>query len=868
MVNSSSSDEDLARSAVVGIHRHSCGTAGTRVKITYADLEQSADLLCRTLYDQLASNSYNSHCPITIGVAIPSSSPLFALSCQALHMTHDRTRFTTPLVLVPLDTDDPAVRSKHLLQCLQLPLQQEIHNVGESRGVAVILTSGVAAVAHWRQLVVEASQEEGQSKDSLCCVVIDMEELIRHSAELSGQQKWQWLWEEEFVGESSDGGKVNTTGDLVELNMWDEEEEEMEESTTAVGCVLEQTDFLARSKGGDISCFIVSPLSPVVVSTSVTKVSAAEEASTYVSHIAFTSGTSTGSPKGCACSHISLVHYCSSKNTAHGITCFSTVLLVSAATFDPALSDVIATFRARGTLVVASRLDLQSRVGDLVQMFGVTHMLGTPAWFTHTDLMTDSSLSPGCLPTLKVIALGGEAIPPRVVRKWARPAMPPQPPVSVASVVAEVPVSVVAEAIVASTNERKDGNYDESCSKNSASVSHVRLLATYGTTEACVYQTVGELFQSNKNHRSEGAYVGQALLNLNIRICTETPVTESSSSTQSQSGGAAVNMQLIEVQGSDSDSGEQSIGEIVIEGSQIDHLSGYYNHDSSSASSVFVHNTWADGTSSFCYRTGDRGFLCPPFTFTSSLSSSSMPCQGLYLVGRIADAPRMIKINGIRVDPLEIEEAVMREFSSETARTVLEKDITSPIVYDCVVVISSEVCSFPLHTDATRSQIVAYCVFSEEVVRDLGVEPRLLVSGLICPPGPLLTLLRMRCTCTLKRGIVPAVFVLIKKVPVTATGKRNLKMLPTLSQCSGMQSSNSSNSNNSNSGNYNSLGSNISSSGALLVACGGAGPAVAAEIISCLNLQPCQHSSVTTKVSSQPTSCHHLSSASLFTYTK
>ena len=68
-----------------------------------------------------------------------------------------------------------------------------------------------------------------------------------------------------------------------------------------------------------------------------------------LSHIVFTSG-STGKPKGCVSSITSLREYITSKNNSHRINSDSVVLLASAISFDPCMSDILATLAAQGTL--------------------------------------------------------------------------------------------------------------------------------------------------------------------------------------------------------------------------------------------------------------------------------------------------------------------------------------------------------------------------------------------------------------------------------------------------------------------------------------------------------------------------------------
>jgi acyl-CoA synthetase (AMP-forming)/AMP-acid ligase II len=99
-----------------------------------------------------------------------------------------------------------------------------------------------------------------------------------------------------------------------------------------------------------------------------------------LSHVAYTSG-STGLPKGSQSSSQSLGHYILEKNRlhniTHNITQQSTVLLASAVSFDPCLSDVLATFqtRARLGLVPRSELSLNLPVVLLVLLMSFVRLL-------------------------------------------------------------------------------------------------------------------------------------------------------------------------------------------------------------------------------------------------------------------------------------------------------------------------------------------------------------------------------------------------------------------------------------------------------------------------------------------------------------
>ena len=133
----------------------------------------------------------------------------------------------------------------------------------------------------------------------------------------------------------------------------------------------------------------------------------------FISHVVYTSG-STGRPKGCICSMNSLQNYIIAKNMSHGITDSSVVLLASALSFDPCISDIIATFYAKGSIVLPRRSLLQSDIQYIITTFDVTHVLCTPSLWR---LMPMNGSVP---PSLRVIALGGEKIPRRTISYWSR----------------------------------------------------------------------------------------------------------------------------------------------------------------------------------------------------------------------------------------------------------------------------------------------------------------------------------------------------------------------------------------------------------------------------------------------------------------
>jgi len=153
-----------------------------------------------------------------------------------------------------------------------------------------------------------------------------------------------------------------------------------------------------------------------------------------ISHVVYTSGT-TGNPNGVVCEHRSLVNYMRAKAKAHAIDANSRVLVASATTWDPAIGDAFSALAAGAAVCVAPRASLVQDLAGCLRSSSATHICAAPALWSLLNV------PPSSLPGLQVVALGGEAMPAAVIRTWA---------------------------------------------------GAVRLLNTYGVTEACVYQTVSE----------------------------------------------------------------------------------------------------------------------------------------------------------------------------------------------------------------------------------------------------------------------------------------------------------------------------------------------------------------------------------------
>ncbi|GKY92879.1 hypothetical protein MPSEU_000257100 [Mayamaea pseudoterrestris] len=386
-----------------------------------------------------------------------------------------------------------------------------------------------------------------------------------------------------------------------------------------------------------------------------------------ISHLCFTSGT-TGAPKGCISSRDSLRNYLNAKNRYHEDDHTSRVLLASSISFDPCLSDILATFSNRATLVIARRESLVQNLISILQTMHVTHCLCTPTLWSTTLLAHDftSEQLHERVSNLQCVALGGEAISAKLLRAWVKPKLK----------------------------------------------SDFCLCATYGVTEACVYQTFGAIDNDDCS-----TSVGAPFDGMGVRICDE-----------------ANQDQLVDVK-SWLPPENPVHGEVVLFGNQLDRHSSYLcRHDLSAKKFVCDGNV-------YYYRTGDRGFIHPE-------------TNNLHILGRIAGESGMVKINGIRIELSEIETAI-----------VDQKDANC-VAIDCMAVAEQ------LHGETTSaSAVVCYVVLSAACLTQLGLDRALPDSGDICSSGPLLTLLRERCKNAVK--IMPSSFIILPRIPLSPTGKRD-----------------------------------------------------------------------------------------------
>ncbi|CAE7042183.1 ppsB [Symbiodinium sp. CCMP2592] len=127
-------------------------------------------------------------------------------------------------------------------------------------------------------------------------------------------------------------------------------------------------------------------------------------------YVQFTSG-STGKPKGVLCEHRQAAWYALSKAAAEGVDESSCLMLTAAFTFDPCQGDIFCALVSGAVLALVPRVRLLQDLTQVLRQSQASHLCATPALWRLVD---DAEL-----PHLRFLALGGEKMPPAMVRKWA-----------------------------------------------------------------------------------------------------------------------------------------------------------------------------------------------------------------------------------------------------------------------------------------------------------------------------------------------------------------------------------------------------------------------------------------------------------------
>ncbi|MDQ0469099.1 Pls/PosA family non-ribosomal peptide synthetase [Labrys wisconsinensis] len=127
----------------------------------------------------------------------------------------------------------------------------------------------------------------------------------------------------------------------------------------------------------------------------------------------YTSG-STGTPKGIVVTHRNICHYVRAANAFLGIEAADVVLQQASIAFDLALEEIFVPYLAGATLKVATPDVLQDvdALPDRLAAEGVTVIDTVPTLLSMFGRDVDS---------LRLVVLGGEACPPALVQRFARP---------------------------------------------------------------------------------------------------------------------------------------------------------------------------------------------------------------------------------------------------------------------------------------------------------------------------------------------------------------------------------------------------------------------------------------------------------------
>src|SRR5215213_1807214 len=167
-------------------------------------------------------------------------------------------------------------------------------------------------------------------------------------------------------------------------------------SKAEVGCPVLASAELARTGGG-------APVDPKARGLN----------PDHPAYLIYTSG-STGTPKGIVVTHRNICHFLRASNALYGFTAADVVFQGASVAFDLSMEEIWIPYMVGATLVVASPATIgdAEKLPDILVGAGVTVLDTVP---TLLGLLNRD------IPCVRLILLGGEALPPPLVSRWSKP---------------------------------------------------------------------------------------------------------------------------------------------------------------------------------------------------------------------------------------------------------------------------------------------------------------------------------------------------------------------------------------------------------------------------------------------------------------
>lgn len=298
-----------------------------------------------------------------------------------------------------------------------------------------------------------------------------------------------------------------------------------------------------------------------------------------LAYVIYTSG-STGKPKGVLIEHRSLANYVEAASAEFAIEAGDRVLQFASISFDTSAEEIYPCLARGASLVLRTDSMLNSSSAFLEQCrdWNITILdLPTAYWHELTASLDGEGLS--LPPSIRLVIIGGERALPERVAMWRT-------------------------------------RVDE----------RVRLLNTYGPTEATIVATVADLSRTPTSEPVADVTVGRPIPNVQAYILDQ-------------------HLQPVPM---------EIIGELHIGGAGL--ARGYLNHPELTAER-FISNPFSDEAGARFYKTGDL--------------ARYLPDGNIQLAGRIDD---QVKINGFRIELGEIETALRSDASVRDAVVVARED--------------------------------------------------------------------------------------------------------------------------------------------------------------------------------------------------